>query len=168
MPRTVDLIDRGRSHSQDELIAARDNYVAKVRRGFGWLAAFAPRLTILVADTDTKLQLDYRSRKAGTPAPAADARPDIGCHSSALYRWFTREYGMDGFVVGAHFSILSMRKRALILHLTLGLLTENRIDIARILKMMVSKSGWQFLFNRREEIVGVLVSRQPYPDYHKQ
>jgi hypothetical protein len=68
----------------------------------------------------------------------------------------------------ASLGITSCRWCEAMMHIALGLLAENRIDAVRILKMLLSRGGWTFLLNRREEILGVLLSRQPYADYHKQ
>jgi hypothetical protein len=142
------------------LLAARDAYVAKIRRGFGPFARLARPLTVALTDTRQSIVLGYSRR---LPDPGS---PDIACHSHALYRMFTRRYGMNGFVIGAHFSILSQRKRRLTMHIALGMLVENKIDVANILKMMVTPSGWRFLLNRREEIAGILWTGQTHPDYH--
>jgi hypothetical protein len=102
-----------------------------------------------------------------TEAPAGVA-PDIECHSSVAHGWFTKPYGTDSLAVGAHFRILSRRKTRLVLHLAAGLLVENKLDPKSLLSMLASRSGAAFLWNRREEILGILLSRKVYADYHKE
>jgi L-ascorbate metabolism protein UlaG (beta-lactamase superfamily) len=161
-PNPVDIAIRGPSCGADELSAARDAYVAKIKHGFGPFARLARPMTISLTDIGQSMVLGY-SRRLPDPGP-----PDIACHSRALYRMFTRRYGMDGFTVGAHFSILSQRKRTVTMHIALGMLAENKIDAAHILKMMVTPAGWRFLLNRREEVAGILWTGQTHSDYHSE
>ena len=58
-------------------------------------------------------------------------------------------------------------KTRLILYIATGFLTENKLDPRSLLSMLISKSGVRFLANRREEILGIFVSRKVYADYHK-
>ncbi len=161
-PNPADTAIRGPSCGVDELSAARDAYIAKIKRGFGPFARLARPLTIALTDTGRSIVLGYSPR---LPDPGS---PDIACHSRALHRMFTSRYGTDGFTIGAHFSILSQRKRTLTMHIALGMLVENKIDAANILKMLATPAGWRFLLNRREEIVGILWTGQTHPDYHSE
>jgi hypothetical protein len=83
-----------------------------------------------------------------------------------LHLWLTQPYGTDAFAVGAHFALRAVRKGRLVATIASGLLVENRLDLRSLLGMLVSRRGWAFLWNRREEILGILVSGKIYADYH--
>jgi hypothetical protein len=148
----------------DDLRPAARLYARKIRAGFGPAASLLPALRVRFYDLDRTMTL-RRGRE--TEARAGEA-PDIECHSSVAHSWFTTLYGTDSFAVGAHFRIVSRRKRRLVLHLAAGLLVENKLDPKSLLSMLVSRSGATFLWNRREEILGILLSRKVYADYHKE
>jgi UDP-MurNAc hydroxylase len=158
------MLQRPESISFEDLQTAAFGYQKKIRRGFGILARMLPPIRIRLLDLDRLATLDLR-RGLVEAEPGRSA--DIVCQSSALNSWMTKIYGTDAFAVGAHFRIVSMRKTRLILYIATGLLTENKLDPRSLLSMLASKSGLKFLSNRREEILGILVSRKVYPDYHK-
>lgn len=148
----------------EELVLAARTYADKIRAGFGFAASLFPALTVRFYDLGRTMTLSLGRE---TEAPA-DATPDIECHSSVAHDWFTKLYGTDSTAVGAHFRILSQRKTRLVLHLAAGLLVENKLDPKSLLRMLASRSGAAFLWNRREEILGILLSRKVYADYHKE
>lgn len=157
-------LDRPASVSVPRLLVAGRAHARKVGGGFGPLARLVPPLRIHVTDLDRTLTLRVWSgldEDAGQPA-------DIACHSAALEAWLGKTYGTDSFAVGAHFAILSKRKARLILTIATGLLAENKLDPKSLLSMLLSLSGIRFLLNRREEILGILVSRKVYADYHRE
>jgi hypothetical protein len=157
-------IARSDSIPFDDLCAAARLYARKICAGFGPAASLLPALRVRFYDLDRTMTL-----RLGREAEAqAGEAPDIECHSSVAHSWFTTLYGTDSFAVGAHFKVVSRRKRRLVLHLAAGLLVENRLDPKSILSMLVSRSGAVFLWNRREEILGILLSRKVYADYHKE
>jgi hypothetical protein len=148
----------------EELLAAARTYATKIRSGFGPATSLLPVLNVRFYDLGRTMALRL-GRVTEAPAGAA---PDIECHSSVARDWFTKPYGTDSTAVGAHFRILSRRKTRLVLHLAAGLLVENRLDPKSLLSMLASRSGAAFLWNRREEILGILLSRKVYADYHKE
>ena len=157
-------IERTGSVSYDALQAASLTYSKKIGRGFTLLARAIPPLRIRIRDLDRTVTLHLgRGLVDGDP----DTPADIECHSSVLLNWMSKIYGTDGFAVGAHFRIVSKRKTRLILYIATGMLSENKLDLRSLLSMIVSRSGLRFLANRREEILGIFVSRKVYPDYHK-
>ncbi len=158
------IIERPESVPYEELEAAVAAYQKKIRHGFGLLAWLLPTLRIRIRDLDRNATLHLGR---GLVPDNSGKIPDIACHSSVFYNWMTKTYGTDAFAVGAHFTIQSKRKRRLILYIATGLLTENKLDPRSLLSMLASKGGLKFLSNRREEILGILVSRKVYPDYHK-
>jgi hypothetical protein len=148
----------------EELLAAARTYAKKIRSGFGPATALLPALNVRFYDLGRTMILRL-GREMEAPA---DAAPDIECHSAVAHDWFTKPYGTDSTAVGAHFRILSRRKTRLVLHIAAGLLVENKLDPKSLLSMLASRSGATFLWNRREEILGILLSRKVYADYHKE
>jgi hypothetical protein len=149
----------------DLLVAAGKRHARKLRSGFGPLARAVPPLNILVSDLGRIVTL--RAWRGIEDAPPG-AEADIACHSEALEAWLGKTYGTDSFAVGAHFAILSKRKPRLILAIATGLLAENKLDLRSLFAMLASRGGLRFLLNRREEILGILVSRKVYADYHRE
>ena len=162
-PNPIEQIVRPASIGLDSLRQAAARHVRKIRSGFGVLTRAVPPLNIRVSDLDQTVTL--RAWRGLEPTEEA---PDIECHSTALLSWMSKVYGTDSFAVGAHFAIRSKRKGRLILAIATGLLAENKLDPASLLSMLASRSGLRFLLNRREEILGILVSRKVYADYHKE
>jgi hypothetical protein len=148
----------------DDLCGAARVYAKKIRSGFGPAVSLLPALRVRFYDLGQTMTLQL-GREAEAPAGVA---PDIECHSSVAHGWLTKPYGTDSFAVGAHFRILSQRKTRLVLHLAAGLLVENKLDPKSLLSMLASRSGVAFLWNRREEILGIILSRKVYADYHKE
>jgi hypothetical protein len=164
VPSPMTEIARPDSVPFADLLAAAGIYAKKIRAGFGPSASLLPTLQVRFYDLGRTMTL-----RLGRSAEAqADAEPDIECHSAVAHDWFTKLYGTDSFAVGAHFRVLSLRKTRLILHIAAGLLVENKLDPKSLLSMVVSRSGATFLWNRREEILGILLSRKVYADYHKE
>jgi hypothetical protein len=162
-PNPIEQVVRPASIALDGLRLAAAQHVRKIRSGFGVLARAVPPLNIHISDLDQTVTL----RAWHGLEPTGEA-PDIACHSTALHSWLSKTYGTDSFAVGAHFAIRSKRKGRLILAIATGLLAENKLDPGSLLKMLVSRSGLRFLLNRREEILGILLSRKVYADYHKE
>jgi hypothetical protein len=160
----ITQIARPDSVSFDDLRTAAKAYAKKIRSGFGPLARLLPALRVRFCDLDRTMTLKL-GREAEAPP---GAQPDIECHSSVARSWFAKPYGTDSFAVGAHFRITSGRKTRLVLHLAAGLLVENKLDPKSLLLMLLSRSGAVFLWNRREEILGILLSGKVYADYHKE
>jgi hypothetical protein len=154
---------RTETASRESLIQAGVAYAEKLRRGFGPAARLFPSLFIAVPDLGETVR--FKPGLGVAPASAKCA-PDIECHSSMLHLWLTQPYGTDAFAVGAHFALRAVRKGRLVATIASGLLVENRLDLRSLLGMLVSRRGWAFLWNRREEILGILVSGKIYADYH--
>ena len=48
------------------------------------------------------------------------------------------------------------------------MLFDNKLDLVRLLKMLFTYKGLKFFFNRREEIIGLMLSRSVMADYQKE
>jgi hypothetical protein len=158
-------LERADSVLMADLITAGRAHAGKIGSGFGLFARAVPPLNIRIADLDRTVTLKVWRGIADTEA---GAEPDIECHSSVLQAWLGKPYGTDAFAVGAHFAIRSKRKPRLILTIATGMLAENKLDLKSLMRMVISRGGIHFLLNRREEILGILVSRKVYADYHKE
>jgi hypothetical protein len=101
-----------------------------------------------------------------TPQSTSDSH--IQVHSEALFNWLDRPFGTDTFVVGAHFRISSTHIIPVRWQFIFSLLTENAIDLKSLVIMLFSISGIRFIWHRREEIMGVLVSGQIGPEYQQE
>ena len=93
-------------------------------------------------------------------------KPHIKAHSESLYNWFSKPYGTDSFVVGANFDIVNENRVPLKWKIVIGLLVDNKLDLRSIVSMIFRKKGLKFLWNRREEILGILLSFKLAASYH--
>jgi hypothetical protein len=92
-----------------------------------------------------------------TPKSSHETDWHITTHSSSLYTWFDRPYGTDAFYVGGHFGIAKQNVSPFRWLLLFALMTENKVGLRSVLKMLLSKEGGKFLYNRREEILPSLL-----------
>jgi len=46
------------------------------------------------------------------------------------------------------------------------LLVDNKLDIRSVFKMLFKKEGIRFLWNRREEMFGIILNFRLAPSYH--
>ena len=107
------------------------------------------------------------SLKRGGFVPDKTTAPQIKAHSQSLMAWFTKPYGTDSFVVGAHFDIVNDNQIPLKWQLALGLLVENKMDLKALFGMLFKQQGLQFLLNRREEFIGQLFQFRLTASYQK-
>jgi L-ascorbate metabolism protein UlaG (beta-lactamase superfamily) len=143
--------------SPTELVAAADAFWSRMRRHFGPMLRLLPALIVNVSDQDMAL--------VAPPAGGATitARRDdaaIGAHSRALAQWFGDPFGTDAFYVGGHFAIRGPSLRLVRLLIMLGVMVDGRITPRDLLGRLRARGGWTFLWNRREEIVGLLLGRR--------
>lgn len=162
----LSVVQRGAGKSLDELLAAGAAYSRKLRSGWGVLARALPSLLVDVVDLGVQIRL--RGAHGINVTRTRKTQSHIACHSEALYGWLTRTYGTDGFAVGAHFRMLSQGKGRVVAWIATGLLVENRLDAKCLLRGLFSREGRAFLYNRREEILGILLSGKIFADYHKE
>ena len=163
----LDAIERDQHNTVEELLAAGTTYANKLRSGHGALTRLLPGLGIDIVDLGKRAW--FRPATGLTILPADSRRvANISCHSTALYNWFTKPYGTDAFAVGAHFGMQSSSKSPLVALIAAGLLVENKLDVKSLLRGLFTTEGRQFLYNRREEIVGILLSGKIFADYHNE
>jgi hypothetical protein len=91
----------------------------------------------------------------GLRHPSSQA-PHVKAHSAALHSWWTKRYGTDSFFVGGHFTFIgdTMPLRGWLLA---GLLVDNKLHLRGLVMMLFYTRGRRFLWNRREEILAILL-----------
>jgi hypothetical protein len=161
---TPDMLVHKRSYSLDELRSASIEFSKMLRSRFGFLSRFFPSLYIQI--TDLNVLIGIHPQK-GIFIPAANTQPHITAQSEALYNWFSKPYGTDTFVVGAHFDVVNKNRVPLKWEIVIGLLVDNKLDLRSFFGMIFKKDGIHFLWNRREEFLGILLSRRLAPSYHE-
>ena len=152
---TIEITTHKNTYNTEALTKAAMVYLKKLKTGFLFFINFLPHLDIDVADINKK----FRLNKKGLSILPNNANSHIRTNSESLYKWFTQQYGTDGFIVGAHFDITSS-EIPLKWQILLALLIENRLDAVSILKMCFKAEGLRFLWNRKTEIISILFSRK--------
>lgn len=162
---TLDTLAHGPSETERDLTALSRAYTKKLRRLYGPLAWLLPNLSIRIVDFDVVMTLGVFK---GLTLAEPDTAPHIVAHSSSLRKWWSKPYGTDSFVVGAHFELVTTHKIPMYWQIILGILVDNKLDLQSILTMLFRPGGIRFLVNRREEILGILTSFQLAASYQKQ
>lgn len=151
------------SYSTDQLKEAAAGFTRSLGKRFGFFSRFFPSLIIEVSDSGAFLSLQpYK----GLISLDEKVKPHIKAHSESLYNWFSKPYGTDSFVVGAHFDIVNENRVPIKWKIVIGLMVDNKLDFRSIIGMFFRKNGLKFLWNRREELIGILRSFRLAPSYH--
>ncbi len=151
----MEVLERTKHISFEELSQEFDVYSKKLRSSFLHLTFWVPELLVKVEDLDTILSVSIN--KGLTKVEDQAVEYHIVTTSEALHVWFGKLYGTDGFWIGAHFDINSRKTFPLRWQLLIGLLTENKLDFMSMIRMIFSAEGLKFLFCRREEILAVIL-----------
>ena len=158
-----EMLAHQRSYSTEQLKLAAGEFTKILRKRFGFLSRFFPSLIIHVSDSDELLSLQpYK----GLVSLKEKIQPHIKAHSESLYNWFSKPYGTDSFVVGAHFDIVSVNRVPLKWEIVIGLMVDNKLDLRSVISMIFRRNGLRFLWNRREEFFGILRSFRLGASYH--
>lgn len=163
-PNELHTIGYPQQASAAELVKAATAFASMVKKRFGAVSRFFPTLYIEATDIDSTIGF---SPKLGGFVPKQTVAPHIKAHSQALMNWFSKPYGTDSFVVGAHFDIVNENRIPLKWQLALGLLVENKMDLKSLFGMLFKKGGRRFLLNRREEFLGQLFRFRLTASYQK-
>ncbi len=155
---------RASGNSFVELQDAGQTYAKQLKRQYGVFARLLPKFYIHVADLDITALFTIKDGLVEVDDPSIV--PHITAHSAAIFKWFDKVYGTDSLVVGAHFEISHENKIPLKWQIVFGLLIDNRLDLRSLVRMCFTAEGLRFLFNRREEILGILTSFQLAAEYH--
>ncbi len=149
----------------EELINLSKYYLSKVNKRFLYLPSYFKSLIINIYDLGLIVKLSFKKNKI---LLLKDQDSHINMHSSVLKKWFSSLYGTDQTCVGAHFSIGKLGRGPLLKYITFCMLFDNKLDLFRLLKMLFTYKGLQFFFNRREEIIGLILTRNIIADYQKE
>ena len=160
---TPDKLERKSFYSIDQLKTSGNAFSKILRSKFGFLSRFSPPLYVHVTDLNELIGIHPNK---GFFIPAPNTKPHITAHSEALYNWFSKPYGTDTFVVGAHFDIVNENRVPLKWKIVIGLMVDNKLDMQSVIKMIFKKDGISFLWNRREEMLGVMLNFRLAPSYH--
>ncbi len=148
----------------EELINLSNKYLLNINKRFLYLPFFFKPLIINIYDLHLIVKLSFKKNKIFV-VRYQDSH--INIHSSVLKKWFSSLYGTDQTCVGAHFEIGKLGKGPLIKYISFCMLFDNNLDLFRLLKMLFTYKGLKFFFNRREEILGLMLSRSIVADYQK-
>lgn len=160
---TKEKIIRSTGFLLPQIMEAASQFSKTLNKRFSFFIRSIPTLYIIIRDLN--ILVGFHPSK-GCFIPEKKVVPHISTHSSALFNWFTKPFGTDSFAVGAHFDIINNNRIPLKWQLTISLLVENKIDLLSVLKMLFKKRGIKFLYNRREEILGILTSFKIFASYH--
>lgn len=153
-----------KTFSKEEIIAKAAVFSCLLKKRFGIFSRFFPTLYIEVPDI---LAIIGFNLSKGGFTPDKPVVSHIKTHSQALMNWFSKPYGTDSFVVGAHFDLVNENGIPLKWQLALGLLVENKMDLKSMFLMLFSKQGIKFLLNRKEEFIGQLFQFKLMASYQK-
>ena len=142
--------------SWEELLGAAEAFRVQIAKHFLGLTFWLKPITLFVTDHGKFLEWDIRK---GVSEVAGGA-PQIAAHSQALMEWFATTYGTDAFFVGADFEI-KCRDTSAVKKLILAVdLVDNGLSPKHLVGMILTVKGIPFLWNRREEIWAILMSRK--------
>lgn len=144
----------GQSVTEPELRPSLEAYLDHLRGHFGPLCVCVPQLRIRIKDWESGgLAVDLGRARA---TPLVTGPYHIATHSTTILDWCSKPYGTDALFVGADFEILDADTKAVRRMLLAGDLYDNRMTPLHVARMILRRSGWSFLWNRREEISGVV------------
>jgi len=153
---SITTLKRTRQYELNEIEVAFEAFRKRIKVGFLGMVFQIPKLVVSVTDLEKTVVLNIRS---GLKEIENTGKPEISVVSEVLFDWFNKPYGTTQVVVGAHFAInsdvMSIKKWVLS-----ALMVEAKLDLKNLIFCLFSFSGIRFLFNRREEIVSILLSRK--------
>jgi len=152
----TDLKVRDQIYSIEELKEASKLYCKKINNGFMQFTFWIPPLLVKVTDLDIIISLKMSKKEFSIVN--SDEQFHISSTSQELWTWWNKPYGTDSFIVAGPFTLNSGKQFPLRVILLFGLLTENKLDLKSLFKMLFNVKGIVFLFNRREEILGLIFS----------
>ena len=159
-----EIIVRSEKIDLEEIIYLSKIYLLKVNKKFLYLPSLFKSLIIYIYDLGLTIKLSFKNNKIWV---VKNQDSHISMHSSILKKWFSSVYGTDQVCVGAHFKMGKLGKGPLIKYIMVCMLFDNKLDFISLLKMLFTIKGLKFFFNRREEIIGLILSRSVIADYQK-
>jgi hypothetical protein len=150
------------SYTLEQLKEAGNKFIEKLKKHYGPPTRLLPDLIIKISDLDRVISLSVKKATINE----STLPPHIVAHSESLYKWFSKIYGTDSFVVGAHFDIAEKNRIPLKWQIVLGMLLDNKLDLRSLITMAFTRKGIKFLFHRKEEIFGILTTFRIAAEYH--
>jgi len=143
----------GESVTWDKLIKKGNEYRKTLKWHYPILRLFIPELHILIDDLNQVLVFNVNK---GLKEGLATTNPHIGIHSTDLLYWFSNPFGSDSISIGANYKILSNDINTTTKFMLATQLITNGLSFRNLMKMLTTRSGWSFFWNRREAIIGYL------------
>ena len=125
---------------------------------------FIKPLIITIYDLGIVVELSFKKNKI---VIVKSKKSHINIHSTCLKIWLSKTFGTDQICVGSHFEISELGRGPLLKYITICMLFDNKLDLVSLIKMTSNLKGLKFFFNRREEIIGLLISKSIVADYQK-
>jgi len=142
------------SSSPDEILEGTTQFIKNIKKKNIFYQFSMKPLRIFIPDFNKVLVID----KKGCFYSKHSEHFDISSYSGELKNWFTSNFGTDTFCVGAHFKTESNNLLALKRLFFCALLDENQLSPRDFMNYFKSSLGRRFLWCRREEILGTLLS----------
>ncbi|TCC90601.1 hypothetical protein EZ428_15150 [Pedobacter frigiditerrae] len=159
------VLFRETKYQYEDIEEASKAYCKTLRSNYWIFTKLLPNFYIEIVDLKVIVNLDAQRGILQTDKKH-NIVPHIKVQSESIYHWFSTAYGTDNFIVGAHFEIANKNKIPLKWQIIFGILIDNKLSVKSIFKMLFSYKGIQFLINRREEIIGIILERKVNADYH--
>ena len=153
----MDLLTHNKSYSLDELEKEFASFRERIIRAFFGCAFLFPSFKLVLSDLNLCVEV---SLKNGLREVADLSAAPVSAHSESVYHWFRKPYGSSQLIIGAHFGLESAHLSSLRRLVLAALLTEAKLGLRDLTLCLFSASGLRFLWNRREEILALLLSRK--------
>jgi len=156
MEQIVDELDyvKPSSSSPHEILEGAIQFIKNIKKKNIFYQFSMKPLRIFIPDFNKVLVID----KKGCFYSKNSEHYDISSYSGELKNWFTLNFGTDTFCVGAHFKTESNNLSPLKKLFLCALLDENQLSPSDFMNYLKSSLGRRFLWCRREEILGTLLS----------
>jgi hypothetical protein len=142
-----------RADDSESILREAERFVDRVNARFWSITKVLAPVSVEITDLRRTLIIDMRRG----PYYSQNGRPpDIALHSGRARAWLRKPNGTEHLYVGAQLDVCTNEARNLRLLFTAALLCGNKLDARSMLRMMLSRPGLRFLWNRREEIMGIL------------
>jgi Beta-lactamase superfamily domain len=154
-PVAFEQKEYGPSVAWPRLLDIAEKYRQRIASGYLGVVGWTSPVRIQVADLDRQLVLDLgRGVREGV---AGEGPVHISAHSTALEAWMGRRFGEDSFFDGADFGVVDADIGPL-RQLMLATMVDNKhLSPRHVLQMLKTRTGIEFLLNRREEILATMV-----------
>lgn len=127
---------------------ASHKYIKTIKKQYGIFVNLIPTLLIKITDLNIIIGFNFKQGVVKTNSKTYHIRTD----SHQIHEWYSKPFGLDSFWVGAKFGINHKSLVPLKWQFFAAILTENKLGLKDVFKMLLSFKGLSFFWNRREEI----------------